>query len=80
MLKNWKEFALGSRDRREEMSVALNERGEIMIGAAAAAKLGPYDRAVLLYDRWNGLVGVAPTKERAANAFPIVNKSNSRHA
>ena len=79
MLHNCEEFALGPRDPREEMHVTVNKNGEIMIGAAAAEKLGDYDWAVLLYDRWNGLIGVAPTKERPANAFPIVNKANGRH-
>ncbi len=79
MIKNWEEFALGPRDTRNEMHVTLNDKGEIMIGAAAARRFGPHDRAVLLYDRWNGLVGVAPADPRAENSFPIVSKSNGRH-
>ena len=79
MVKNWEEFALGPRDPREGLHVTVNDKGEIMIGAAAAEKLGPHDWAVLLYDRWNGLIGIATTRERAANAFPIVNKSKGRH-
>jgi len=79
MFKNWEEFALGPKDPREEMHVTLNDKGEIMIGAKAAEKLGPHDWAVLLYDRWNGLIGIAPTKEKTENAFPIVNKIRGRH-
>ena len=79
MIKNWEEFALGPRDTRNEIHVTLNDKGEIMIGAAAARRFGPHDRAVLLYDRWNGLVGVAPANPRAENSFPIVSKSNGRH-
>ncbi len=79
MIKNWEEFALGPRDPREEMHVTVNKNGEIMIGAAAAERFGRYDWAVLLYDRWNGLIGVAPTNEKSANAFPIVNKVKGRH-
>ena len=79
MFKNWEEFALGPKDRREDMHVTLNDKGEIMIGATAAERFGPHDRAVLLYDRWNGLVGVAPVNAGAENSFPIVNKSKGRH-
>ena len=79
MVKNWEEFALGPKDTREDMHVTLNDKGEIMIGATAAEKFGPHDRAVLLYDRWNALVGVAPAKARAENSFPIVSKSKGRH-
>ena len=64
MFKNWEEFALGPENRREQMYVTLNEKGEIMIGATAAERFGPHERAVLLYDRWNGLVGVAPANGR----------------
>ena len=79
MFKNWEEFALGPENRREAMHVTLNEKGEIMIGATAAERFGPHERAVLLYDRWNGLVGVAPAKAATANSFPIVDKINGRH-
>lgn len=79
MIKNWEEFALGPKDGREEMHVTLNTHGEIMIGATAAERFGPHDRAVLLYDRWNGLVGIAPAAKPTENSFPIVNKSNGRH-
>ena len=79
MFRNWEEFALGPKDPREEMHVTLNEKGEIMIGARAAQRFGPRDWAVLLYDRWNGLIGVAPSKERTENAFQVVNKANGQH-
>ena len=80
MIKNWEEFALGPENRREQVHVTVNEKGEIMIGATASEMLGEqYDWAVLLYDRWNGIIGIAPIKERAANAFPIVKKSKGRH-
>ena len=79
MNKNWEEFALGPKDSREDMHVTLNDKREIMIGATAAERFGPHDRAVLLYDRWNGLIGVAPAKARTENSFPIIDKSNGRH-
>lgn len=79
MFKNWEEFAIGPNNPREDMHVTVNDKGEIMIGATAAEKFGPHDWAVLLYDRWNGYVGVAPIEQKSANAFPIVNKSRGRH-
>lgn len=79
MIKNWEEFALGPENRREQMHVTINEKGEIMIGATAAERFGPHERAVLLYDRWNGYIGVAPIKGKAENSFPILEKSNGRH-
>ena len=79
MFRNWEEFALGPKDAREEMHVTLNQHGEIMIGAGTARRFGPHNWAVLLYDRWNGLIGIAPTNERSENAFPIVNKVKGQH-
>ncbi len=79
MFRNWEEFALGPMDPREDLHVTLNEKGEIMIGARAAEMFGPHDWVVLLYDKWNGCIGIAPIKERSENAFPIVNKIKGRH-
>ena len=79
MMKNWEEFALGPKDPEEMLHVTLNENGEITIGARASKIFGPHDWAVLLWDRWNGLIGVAPTKAKTENAFPIVNRSKGRH-
>ena len=42
-------------------------------------RFGPHERALLLYDRWNGLVGVAPARSATANSFPIFDKTNGRH-
>ncbi len=79
MFNNWEEFALGPENRREEIHVTLNEKGEIMIGATAAERFKNFDWAVLLYDRWNGLIGIVPVKERTPNAFRLFEKSNGRH-
>ncbi len=79
MFRNWEEFALGPKDVREEMHVTLDRKGVITIGARAARKFGPYEWAVLLYDKWNGLIGVAPVKAKTENAFPIVNKIKGHH-
>ena len=79
MFRNWEEFALGPKDPGDVLHVTLNKNGEIMIGARAARLFGLHKWAVLLWDRWNGLIGVAPLKERTENAFPIVPKRNGEH-
>ena len=79
MFRNWEEFAFGPKDPLEQMHVTLDRKGVIMIGARAARKFGPHNWAVLLYDKWNGLIGVAPVKEKTENAFPIRNKHRGDH-
>lgn len=79
MIRNWEEFGFGPRDPEDVLHVTLNPKGEIMIGARAVRQFGPYDWAVLLWDKWNGLIGVAPVQEKTENAFPIVRKCNGDH-
>ena len=79
MFKKWEEFALGPRDRDNGLHVTLNEKGEIMIGAKAIDQFEECEWAILLFDRWNKFIGVAPSKTKTENAFPLVKKSKGRH-
>lgn len=79
MIRNWEEFAFGPQDPPNHLHVTIGPKGEIMIGAKAMREFGPYDWAVLLWDRWNGLIGIVPVKEQTQNAFPIVKKIKGEH-
>lgn len=77
----WEEFPVGATGerRRTDIWVTLSRKGEIMIGVSAYEKLGMPEAAVLLFDRRNHTIGVAPAKLDAVNAFPMVKKKVGRH-
>lgn len=79
--RQWEEFPVGAGtsggDR--ELHVTLNRRGEIMIGARAFEKLGEPEAAVLLFDKRNETIGIAPVEPDAVNAYPLIEKRNCRH-
>lgn len=70
---------MGPNDPEDVLHVTLNPKGEIMIGARASRLFGLHKWAVLLWDKWNGFIGVSPVKEKTENAFPIVAKSKGEH-
>lgn len=79
--RNWEEFPVGPGKKRGEggLHVTINRKSEIMIGAEAYERMGEPDAAVLLYDRRNLTIGIAPAEPDAVNAYPMVAKRNCRH-
>src|SRR5688500_17661438 len=79
--RNWEEFPVGPgiSTKGKELRVTLNRKGEIMIGARAFEALGEPEAAVLLFDRRNHTIGVAPADDDAVNAYPMIAKRNCRH-
>ncbi len=77
----WDEFPVGPANTRNEgdIWVTLSRKGEITIGAKAHLKLGLPEAAVLLYDRLNHMIGVAPCEPDAVNAFPLIKKKFGDH-
>lgn len=50
-----------------------------MVGASAFERLGEPEAAVLLFDRRNETIGVAPADADAVNAYPMLRKKKGRH-
>ncbi len=74
----WEEFAEGP-GTVDELRVTLDRKGTLMIGARAVERLGRPDHVVLLFDRFNSLIGVKPSNRHAPNAYPLIQKINGRH-
>ena len=79
MIKQWEEFGVGPRDAATELHVSLDPKGNIIIGARAFEKFGQPEKAVLLFDKGNRLIGIVAASSRADNAYPLIEKKNGRH-
>lgn len=79
MIKHWEEFTIGPKDVLTELHVSLNRKGEILIGANAFERLGRPGQAVLLIDKVNNLIGIAPASKIKKHAYPLLQKSGGRH-
>jgi hypothetical protein len=80
--RHWEEFPVGPQGRNGGgggLWVTLSRKGEIMVGAKAFEQLGRPEAAVLLYDRRNKVIGLAPAPGDAENGFPLHAKPNGRH-
>ena len=79
--RQWEEFPVGpgTGNASSDLRVTLNRKGEIMIGAKAFNMLGEPENAVLLFDRRNETIGVAPVDGDATNAYPLIAKKDARH-
>lgn len=50
-----------------------------MIGAKAFEQMGEPEAAVLLFDKCNHTIGIAPAEKDAINAYPLIAKRYDRH-
>ncbi|MEQ1606559.1 MAG: hypothetical protein ABL999_16995 [Pyrinomonadaceae bacterium] len=79
MIKHWEEFTIGPKDVSSELHVSLNRKGEILVGAHAFERLGRPGQAVLLFDKVNSLIGIAPSSKVTKHAYPLLQKTGGRH-
>lgn len=79
--RRWEEFPVGPGlgGNNGSLRVTLNRKGEFMIGAKAYEAMGEPEAAVLLFDRRNETVGIAPAEKEAVNAYPMNKKTKGRH-
>lgn len=77
----WTEFPFGPSGSRndDDIWVTLSRKGEITIGTKAHIKLGEPEAAVLLVDKHNHSIGIAPCDPGAGNAFPLIKKKLGSH-
>lgn len=78
-LRKWEEFALGPSAVVDDMHVTLDPKSNITLGARAARRFGIFDSVVLMFDKWNKVIGIAPAMTGAPNAFPLIGKKNGDH-
>lgn len=79
--RKWEEFPVGpgTSVNGQGLRVTIDRKGGLMIGAKAFEKMGKPEAAVLLFDRRNHTIGLAPAGADASNAYPMIAKRNCRH-
>ncbi|HMT07273.1 MAG TPA: hypothetical protein PKA82_04645 [Pyrinomonadaceae bacterium] len=77
--RRWEEFALGPGKAGRDIHVTLDPNFNITLGARAARRFGMSDSVVMMFDKWNKIIGIVPAKHNAPNAFPLVRKPRGEH-
>jgi hypothetical protein len=77
--RRWEEFALGPGKVGRDIHVTLDSNFNITLGARAARRFGIVDSVVMMFDKWNKIIGIVPAKHNAPNAFPLIRKPRGEH-